>query len=438
MHLNPIPSGLRLLPPSTLPFIPIFSLKSHFRQADLVRRAMATTTTISAGRPSFPMACASAPHNSAEASQYLQAIKQQFLAGLNFEIRTPLSGILGMADLLMETPLNSEQLEYVSATRVCAENLLELLNATLELSAVSAGSSQSEESEFDLAELLRSALSEQRNKARFRALQLSCGLHPDLPRTLIGNGVRLRQLISLLVGNALKFTAQGEVEVIVSCARREQDQIDLEISLRSSEVSVTLSQLQAMVRERSPEEPEFSAAHPGLSLELALMRKILLAMHGSIVLQGSGVGLELTVLLPFRIETPPSEPAALPIPGTDCRVLVVDDNEVARLVASHILRRSGYEVDTVCSGEEAALAVVRTRYNLILMDLQMPGLDGFETTALIRELPDYRHVPIVAVTADTTRDHASMCHDYGLDAWIPKPVRAAELLALMRRVMAVS
>jgi CheY-like chemotaxis protein len=394
-------------------------------------------TTIPAARPSFPIPCATAPQSSADAS-HLQGIKQQFLAGLNFEIRTPLSGILGMTDLLLETTLNTEQLEYVSATRLCAENLLELLNATLELSALAVGSHQGEESEFDLPELLRSALSEQRNKARFRALKLSCGIDPDLPRTLIGDGVRLRQLISLLVGNALKFTSQGEVEVIVSCARREQDQIDLEISLRSSEVSVTLSQLEAMLRERSVEEPEFSAAHPGLSLELALMRKILSAMHGNVVLERSGVGLELTLSLPFRVEDIPPEPAALPIPSEGCRVLVVDDNEVARLVASHILRRNGYEVDVVCGGQEAALAAARTRYKLILMDLQMPGMDGFETTALIRELPDYRHVPIVAVTADTTWDHATMCQEYGLDACIPKPVRAAELLALMRRVMAVS
>ncbi len=367
----------------------------------------------------------------------MRRLKSHFLASLNHEIRTPLTGILGMTDLLLETPLDDLQREYVMTTRICAEELLALLDAALEYSALSSGALVLEEAEFNLPELLESVLDQHRIKAHAKGLKLVAHLD-SLPAVAVGDAVRIRQIVGQLLSNAVKFTPAGEVELRAEVERSEGDRILLALAIRDTGIGIAAQDLPRLFELFGPLEGGPGRRHQGLGLGLATVHRLLDLMGGEIRVQSEpGRGSLFALRIPLRVAAGSRETPRRQIdreePGQDHRrILLVEDDPVAQRIVSHILERAGYQADAVGSGD-AAVAVAATRpYDLILMDLQMPGKDGIETTAEIRRLPGYRAVPVIALTAHTGDEFRSFVREQGLQGFLSKPVRADELLATVR------
>ena len=365
----------------------------------------------------------------------LSELKGQFLTNLNHEIRTPLSGILGMTDLLVETQLTDEQSEYVNAARLCAENLLATLNTTLEYSALSANHLELEEIEFPTRETVQGVVSEFIFKAQSKGLEIRQDLDASLPPALIGDPMRLRQLIWHLVGNAVKFTERGHVGVRVTAEPLEPGRILLRIAIQDTGIGIPAGQIDSIFESFCQLETGLSRNYPGLGLGLAVAKKLALLLNGEITVQSRvGEGSTFTVKLPVRLSLE-SEPQPVNLQRIRGRILVVDDNSVAQTIASHFLRRHAYDVECVTSGLAAIDKASRSSFDLIFMDLQMPGMDGFQTVKHIRDLPSYSATPIIALTANCSGDYRDRCLSQGMQGFLSKPVQGNELVQTVERYL---
>jgi CheY-like chemotaxis protein len=373
----------------------------------------------------------------------LKRLKAQFLASLNHEIRTPLSGILGMTDLLLETELDEEQRDYVGSARLCAENLLALLNATLEYSDLSAGKLAVEEAEFDLHETLSSAASQYAEKASAKGLELTCSFGPDLPAVAVGDALRLRQLLSHLLDNAVKFTERGGVHVH-ACSSANGCGFVLGVQVKDTGIGIQTEKLDAIFESFQQLDSGLSRSYSGLGLGLALSQKLVELMGGEISAESEpGEGSTFSIAVPLRfspdhasVHTHSSGP---PAGGNGARrILVVEDNTVAQRVVTHVLGRGPYEVRCVPSGTEAIRVASAESFDLVLMDLQMPDMDGIETTRQLRSVPGYASVPVIALTANTTDEYRQLCRRHGLQGFLPKPVQSHELLETVAQFLGSS
>jgi CheY-like chemotaxis protein len=367
----------------------------------------------------------------------LEELKGTFLSSLNHEIRTPLSGILGMTDLLLETALSEEQLEYVEAARLCAENLFEILNATLEYSTLEAGHFVLDSSEYSLREVFEAAIAQHAPKAQIKNVAVHLRMSDSLPETAIGDGPRLRQLMSQLVSNGAKFTREGKVEVKVTLEQtgaREWPQEWMVITTSDTGIGIPAQKLEAIFQSFQQGERGLSRGYPGLGLGLALTRKLTQAMGGTIRVESQvGKGSTFTVRLPLQrgvsVEAPVESGSFHEGPA----ILAVDDNSVGLKVLRHALERRYQNVECVSSGLEALAAATRHHYDLVLMDLQMPGIDGFQAASQIRELPGYEETPILALTADSSDQVRERCRAAGMQAYLSKPLEYNELHAAIVR-----
>jgi CheY-like chemotaxis protein len=364
----------------------------------------------------------------------LNELKGHFLASLNHEIRTPLSGILGMTDLLLETPLTEDQREYVDATRGCAENLLEILNVTLEFSALSANHIRPDESEFSLRETLQSVAAEFDAKARVKGLRLICSFDRNVPDAVIGDGLRLRQMLRHLVSNAVKFTNQGEIEIGARAGNTVESSVPLTFTVRDTGIGIPPDQVTSIFEGFRQLETGLGRAYSGLGLGLAVTQKLASLLQGSITVESEvGRGSKFVVRLPMRVPADAVQRQdAVNFRG---RILVADDNAIAQTIARHTLRRQDYEVACVGDGLSAIEAARRERFDLILMDLQMPGLDGFQTAESIRKLDGYRETPIVAVTANCSPDYRERALKYGMQDFLSKPVATVDLIETVEKYL---
>ena len=366
----------------------------------------------------------------------LDQVKGVFLASLNHEIRTPLSGILGMLDLLLETGIDEDQRDYLNAARLCAESLSELLNSSLEYAALEAGQISLEETEFSVKEMLDAALAQQRSKADVKQLRLRLTLEPGLPETLIGDASRLRELLGHLVNNAIKFTHTGSVEVRVALKSAQPAGTDLlVVEVRDTGIGIPTEKLASIFNSFQSGEDGLARAYPGLGLGLALAHKLAKVMGGRILVESKpGVGstftLEIGLRRPAAADLPQSQPA-----DSGPVVLAVEDDPIGMTVLRHVLQRRLKNVDCASSGREALEAARGKRYDLILMDLQMPDMNGLEAAATIRRLPGYANVPILALTASCSDQVKEQCRLIGMQAFLSKPIDAKELWSTVSRYL---
>lgn len=374
----------------------------------------------------------------AETGDNLATLKNQFLASLNHEIRTPLSGILGMTDLLLETRLDAEQQDYVATARNCAHELLNILTATIEFSMLSAGALRLEETEFDAAEVVDSAIREFTPQARAKGIQLAWRPRPPLPEIVLGDPMRFRQLLTCLVDNAVKFTLSGAVEVSLEVACNGSGRADVSVAVHDTGVGIAPEQIREIFQSFRQLSGGLTRTHSGLGLGLAIAQKVAELMRGEIrVTSELGAGSCFRFHVPFRLPPEPAKPGAAqagPSNG-DYRVLVVDDNPVACKVVTHALTRNGYQVHCAEDGLAALSAAQQLSYDLILMDLQMPGIDGLTATDAIRVLPGYAATPVIAFTADAFSETRALCREHGMQGFLTKPVDTAELVSTLRHFL---
>ncbi|HEY4360813.1 MAG TPA: ATP-binding protein [Bryobacteraceae bacterium] len=371
----------------------------------------------------------------ANAKDELQQLKGTFLASLNHEIRTPLAGIMGMADLLLETPLDEEQREYVNAARLCAENLFEILNATLEYSALEAGQFTLDESEFCLREMLDAAVAQHQAKAQVKNIPLLLTLDPALPETMLGDAPRLRELMGHLIANAIKFTHNGQIDVRVKLGREAGAEL-LIMDVRDTGIGIPPEQIESIFGSFQQGERGLSRSYSGLGLGLALARKLADVMGGAIGVESKpGAGSTFTVRLPFRRAVAErSDRGGLTLGSAEGPlVLAVDDNPVGLTVLRHNLQRHHLRVDCVEGGREALVAAAQRRYDIVLMDLQMPEIDGLTAAVEMRKIPGYETVPILALTANFSDEVREQCRAHGMQAYLSKPVEPGELWAAITK-----
>ena len=365
----------------------------------------------------------------------LDHLKSLFLASLNHEIRTPLSGIMGMADLLLETSLDDEQREYVNAARLCAESLFEILNATLQYSSLEAGQFQLDESEFSLKETVDAAVNQHALRAQAKGLRLFSTLETGLPETMLGDATRLRELLSHLIANAIKFTHSGTVEVRVSLDRTEGMK-SVVIDVRDSGIGIPQDRLDIIFESFRQVDSGLSRSYPGLGLGLALSRKLAALMNGQVSVESTlGKGSTFTVRLPVRLPAEPVVEATAAHWGRRPAILAVEDNSVNLTVLRHALEHRDVEVDCAMSGLAALDAAAKRRYDLVLMDLQMPEMDGLQTTGMMRQIPGYDSVPILALTANFSDEVRASCRRAGMQGFLSKPVETAELWSLVSKFL---
>ena len=371
----------------------------------------------------------------AEREDELGGLKTDFLASLNHEVRTPLTGILGMADLLLETHLDQEQKQYLATLRLCADDLLALLNKTLEFSSLSSGRLTLMQQEFNLPEALKSVVSAHSSKAWSKGLKLTRRIPPDLPHVAIGDAPRLRQVLSEIIENAIKFTERGSVEVSATGVL-EDGHLHLDLSVRDTGIGIAPDKLATVFESFTQLDSGLARAYSGLGLGLSLAQRLVSLMGGRITVESEpsqGSTFTVTVPLGLAAEAAAEPPEKRVSKGR--RLLVVEDNDTAQRVVTHILSRNHYEVRCASNGPEAIRMASASAFDLVLMDLQMPGMDGFQTAESIRRLEGYASVPIVALTVNSTDEFRGLSLLSGMQDFISKPVQSQELLGVLSKIL---
>jgi signal transduction histidine kinase/CheY-like chemotaxis protein len=367
--------------------------------------------------------------------------KSEFLANMSHEIRTPMNAIIGFSDLLRQTPLSSDQRDYADSVYRAGEALLELINQILDLSKVESGRLALEEKAFTLHALVGETMTLFAPQARERGVALNTSIDGDVPRSVLGDPGRLRQVLVNLVGNALKFTAQGHVALRVESGYAA-DGARIRFQVSDTGIGIPADKLGTIFEKFTQADASTTRRYGGTGLGLAITRELVRLMGGELAVEsseGKGSCFTFTVHLPVVEEAaPPTRGADRPAAartgaeGTGVRVLVTDDNEMNRMVAREYLRRLGCEVETAPGGAEAVARVAQGGIDTLFLDCQMPDVDGYEATRRIRALEGAAaRVHIVAMTANAMPGDRDRCLAAGMDDYLSKPIREPDLAAAL-------
>lgn len=372
----------------------------------------------------------------ARAAEAASQAKSQFLANMSHELRTPMNAILGMIDVALTKATSPIVQDCLHTARESADLLLTLLDDLLDSARIEAGRMELELIPFDLRSLLGQTTRMLSIRAGEKGLSFRCRMPDEMPVAVVGDGTRLQQILMNLAGNAIKFTERGEVEISLR-AFPHDDRIALEFSVRDTGIGIPSSRVEHIFEPFTQADASMNRRFGGTGLGLPISRSLVEMMGGGIRVEselGKGSTFHFKIELPLAAALPEvatPQPAPTPV-SRQLHILLAEDNPANQKLAIYVLQGRGHRIDVAGDGEEAVRMALQTCYDVILMDVQMPGMNGFEATAAIRQNEgNARRAPIIAMTAHAMKEDRERCLSAGMDGYLAKPVNGSEMIGIV-------
>ena len=376
-------------------------------------------------------------------AQQSALIKEQFMANMSHEIRTPMNAILGFTNLLQKETLNERSQEFVNSIQSSGESLLAIINDILDFSKIEAGMMRIESNPFSLRGLLHSVETMFGTRIKSKNLRLTVDVEKSIPDVLQGDAVRLTQIMVNLVNNSIKFTKSGGIEISVTANKEKEDMINLCFSVKDTGIGIPPNKIDSIFDRFQQADEDITRKYGGTGLGLSIVKQLVELQNGTIkVNSAQGIGTEFVFTIPYIISAELAENSSLKIVAADeikldqnnIKILVAEDNAMNQNLMKHLLAGWNLDFDVVNNGREAIEAIERKNYQLVLMDIQMPQMDGYTATMKIRnELKS--NIPIIAMTAHAMAGEREKCLSYGMNEYLAKPIRENDLFKIINNLL---
>lgn len=370
-------------------------------------------------------------------------VKEQFMANMSHEIRTPMNAILGFTNLLQKEPLNVKSREFLNSIQNSGESLLTIINDILDFSKIEAGMMRIELNPFSLRGLLHSVETMFATRIQPKNLRLTVDVEKSIPDVLIGDAIRLTQILVNLVNNSVKFTSSGGIEIRVTADKEQEDTIKISFSVKDTGIGIPPNKMETVFERFQQADEDTTRKYGGTGLGLSIVKQLVELQNGTIRVSSiQNEGTEFVFTIPYTISKVLTEQNGFKILTNDekqlknnnVKILVAEDNAMNQNLMKYLLKEWDLDFDIVNNGEEAIKALQQKKYSMVLMDIQMPQMDGYSATRKIRnELKS--DIPIIAMTAHAMAGEREKCLSYGMNEYIPKPIREIELLKIISNIL---